>query len=340
MRRILYLLYYFKGLDWVTFNLFMDFVRKRTGSSSFTLWCRIIYSSLHYNISLLEYFQFRFYEIPDVEKETYAGTGFMYEYQLKMNPKDSRLVLADKHKFLKEYSQFVRHQHASLKELEDNRVKAEVLLKNPSGKVVLKSSKGQCGIGVEVHPTESFSGNTLIGRLRESNNDLAEEFVEQHESLMKLSPSGLNTIRIITQLNAKDEVDILGARLRITVNSTVDNMAAGNMAAPININTGRVEGAGVYSNITKTDQKIHPVTGVSIIDFQIPYWNETVTMVKAAAIHNKNNRSIGWDVAITNNGPELIEGNHDWCKLLWQLPVKRGLKAELLKYLVNIHSEI
>ena len=33
-----------------------------------------------------------------------------------------------------------------------------------------------------------------------------------------------------------------------------------------------------------------------------------------------------------NEGPELIEGNHDWCKLLWQLPVNKGLKHVLEKY--------
>ena len=50
---------------------------------------------------------------------------------------------------------------------------------------------------------------------------------------MELSPSGLNTIRIITQINEQGGVDIIAARLRITVNSSVDNLAAGNIAAPI-----------------------------------------------------------------------------------------------------------
>jgi hypothetical protein len=35
---------------------------------------------------------------------------------------------------------------------------------------------------------------------------------------------------------------------------------------------------------------------------------------------------------MTENGPDLIEGNHDWCKLLWQLPVNRGMKSELDHY--------
>ena len=150
---------------------------------------------------------------------------------------------------------------------------------------------------------------------------------------MQLSPSGLNTIRIFTQLNRNDEVEFLGARLRLTVDSEVDNLAAGNLAAPIDINTGIVNGKAVYSDITKSDESLHPITKQEIEGFKIPFWDKTIVMVKEAAKMHPQNRSIGWDVAITNNGPELLEGNHNWCKLLWQLPVKKGMKEELVKYL-------
>ena len=75
--------------------------------------------------------------------------------------------------------------------------------------------------------------------------------MEQHPEMNRLSPSGLNTVRIITQLNKEGGVDYLGARLRITINLSVDNLAAGNMAASIDIETGEVIGQGVYSDITK-----------------------------------------------------------------------------------------
>jgi hypothetical protein len=162
--------------------------------------------------------------------------------------------------------------------------------------------------------------------------DLAEEFVVQHPALMELSHSGLNTVRVFTQLY-EGSVDFLGARLRISVNSPVDNMAAGNLAAPIDIETGIVNGPGVYSDIIKEDKTIHPLTGKAIAGFVIPNWNEVIELAKKAALLTPENRSVGWDIAITENGPELIEGNHNWCKLLWQLPVKKGLKKELEKYL-------
>jgi hypothetical protein len=333
IKRLFYLGYYFKELDKNKLKKFIDFVSKQTKKSKFSIWLDMIQSSLLYNISLLEYFNFKFYEISKAEKQTFAGTGFMYEYQLIMNPKKSRFVLEDKIVFLKEYSAFVNHKFASLIDLQKNKNIGLDILQNQSGKIVLKDSKGQCGNGVTVRKSSDLNEVTLIEDLIATSNDYVEEFVLQHNDLMSLSPSGLNTIRIITQLNKNNNVDILGCRLRITINSSVDNLAAGNIAAPIDEITGKVNGPGVYSDITKQDEFTHPITGVPIIGFQVPYWSETMEMVKNAALINTINKSIGWDIAITNNGPELIEGNHDWCKLLWQLPVKKGLKPILKTYL-------
>lgn len=331
LKRIIYLGYYFKELDWEKLNKFIDYVADEKGISYFKLWKDSIVSSLKYNISITEYFLFRFYELSEAERATYAGTGYMYEYQKLMNPPTSRKILIDKKLFLQAYSKFVRHPYLAMEEIQTSD-RTEALLHNQTGKIVLKKSDGQCGVGIEVKNAAEFDKKSLYKHLKATGNDMVEAFVQQHKQLNALSPSGLNTIRIITQLSTEDEVDIIGTRLRITVNSAVDNLAAGNIAAPIDPDSGIVTGPGIYSDITKEDKEKHPVTGVSIVGFKIPFWKETLAMVKEAALLHKENRSIGWDVAITDEGPELIEGNHDWCKLLWQLPVKRGLKPVLETY--------
>ena len=334
-KKILYFFYYLKELDRKKFQLFLNKAKKETGKSAVSIVTDILQCIFKYNISILEYFQFHFYKLSNEARETYAGTGYMYEYQLKMNPKASRSVLENKLEFLDAYGKFVHHNYAALTSLENEPAIAEKLLANKSGKLVFKNSHGQCGNGVEVVSVSGLNKQKMVERLKENGNDYVEEFVVQHPALMKLSPSGLNTIRIITQLNDQDKVDIIGARLRITINSTVDNMAAGNIAAPIDIESGIVEGPGVYSDITRGDEFFHPVTKTEIVGFKVPFWKESVQMVTEAALKNKGNRSVGWDVAITENGPELIEGNHNWCKLLWQLPVKKGLKPVLESYLGN-----
>lgn len=334
INRFLYLGYYVKQLDRKKFFQFLAFANQESRKSKLVLLLDCLFSVFVYNISILEYFQFGFFRIPEKEKKHWAGTGYMYEYQLKMNPKSARTILDDKRLFYKNYSRFFVHPVASLEELLRDPSIAGSLLENLGGKVVFKVADGKCGAQVEIRSSDDFDGNSLISYMKENAYDLIEAFIIQHPKLNQLSPSAVNTVRVFTQLNRQDEVEILGCRLRISVNSPVDNMAAGNLAAPIDDLTGVVAGPGVYSDITKKDEEFHPITGVKIPGFQIPFWPEILVMVKEAAVLHPQNRSIGWDIVVTEKGPGLIEGNHDWCKLLWQLPVKKGLRPLLEKHLM------
>lgn len=337
-KRSLYLAYYLKQLDREKFKLFFDYTINKTGFSKSYILRDIIQSVFEYNISILEYFQFRFFELDKKEREKWAGTGYMYEYQLRMNPMEQREILDDKTLFYKHYGEFFVHKVADVEELRSQPEVVDALLSNSSGKLVFKIANGKCGDQVEIKKCEYFYQNDIVEFMKANGYGLVEEFIDQHPSINRLSPAAVNTVRIITQLNDTGGVDILGHRLRISVNSPVDNMAAGNLAAPIDETTGRVSGPGVYSDITKSEQIYHPVTNVKIVGFQVPFWPETLQMVKKAALLHPQNKSIGWDVVITERGPGLIEGNHDWCKLLWQLPVKSGLKFNLKKYLENQES--
>jgi hypothetical protein len=329
LKRILYLGYYFKQLDWQLMSKFLDFAAKQQNVSKIRLWISAMYSTLRYNISLLEYFQFRFFELKSEDRIQWAGTGFMYEFQRRMNPPDARKILDNKVLFAQKYKALIRHQVFGIEEMINDKKNAEKLLRNTTGNLVLKVAAGKCGKGVEIRNANEFSADTLIEFMQKQGYDLAEEFIVQHIDMSALSPSAVNTVRIFTQLDNNYQVHILGCRLRISINSPVDNLAAGNAAAPIDERSGIVSGPAVFSDITKADIDIHPITHTPIVGFQIPFWNETMEMAHKAALMHPENKSIGWDIAITPDGPDLIEGNHDWCKLLWQLPVKKGLKPML-----------
>jgi len=332
IRRIVYLIYYLKELDLEKFRKYITYASEICGRTKIRLFIDMLSSVFRHNISMLDYFNLRFYSMDDTERTKWAGTGFMYEYQLKMNPKVEREVLADKIMFLNHFKQFVNRAFSGIDDLRKNNQRAMELLHNFSGSLVLKNSRGQIGAEVEVVRTDGLTVERLIEHMERNKYDLAEEYVIQHSDLMALSPTGLNTVRIITQLTGEN-VDFIGGRLRISVNSHVDNMAAGNIACAVDLNSGIVTGPGVFSDIRKPQHHFHPVTGMKITGFRIPFWEEVLNIARCAALLTPGNRSVGWDIAITPAGPELIEGNHNWCKLLWQLPVNKGLKHELEKYM-------
>ena len=332
VRRILYFLYYLKELDRAKFRKFLRYAGKESHRSAIVLRFDVMYSSFRYNISILDYFYFRFFMLDHEERMKWAGTGYLYEYQLHMNPKGARKLLENKIIFLNRFTAYAKRDFADITRVKSAKDLMSKILSNKSGRLVIKGSCGQTGSEVEVVDCAGHNPESLLKLMNEKKFDLVEEYVVQHPALMELSPSGLNTVRVFTQLTSAG-VDFLGARLRISVNSPVDNMAAGNLAAPVDLEVGTVSGPGVYSDITKSECNVHPITKKQITGFKIPFWNEVIEMSIGAALLCPENRSVGWDIAITENGPELIEGNHNWCKLLWQLPVKQGLKMELGKYL-------
>lgn len=327
-RRTAYLGYYLRRMNWPLLRRFMRHTREVEGMGPLRQSAWLVGDSLRYNISPLEWYQFGFAGLAGKEKAAWAGTGTMYEFQRRANPPGARKLLSDKRRFYQAYREFFRHSLWSIEELTASPVLAERILAEYS-RLVFKDATGNCGSSVQVHPTAELSALQLVAWMRQQGFDMVESFVEQHADLQALSPSAVNTVRIFTLLDPQGEYQVLGCRLRISVNSPVDNLAAGNLAAPIDDVTGIVNGPGVYSDITRAPETQHPVTGTPIEGFQLPYWAETLELVRQASLKHPENRSIGWDLVITPEGPGLIEGNHDWCKLVWQLPVGRGLKALL-----------
>ncbi len=335
LKRIVYFGYYIKKMNWKLLFKFFNHVNVEHKKGKVTTFFDMLFCVFNYNIAPLEYFQFRFFEKSSSERKEWAGTGYMYEAIYKLNPHKNNYVLNDKIFFLNHYKKFIKHSFFTLKEIQTDKDSIQNFISEKKSKIVLKNSHGNCGIGIEIIESSAIPVEKIPQRLIDGGNNLIEEFVIQHSLLNKLSPSGLNTLRVITIIDKQGEVQILGVRLRISVNNIVDNLAAGNIAAEVDQETGIVVGPGVYSDIAKKEEQYHPISGIKIVGFEIPYFKEAIDLACNAALHNILNKTVGWDIAITDKGPDIIEGNHDWCKLLWQLPAKRGLKYMLEPYAVN-----
>lgn len=331
LRRYIYFCYYLRETDWKELRHYLSYLHENGGHSRLRLLLDAFYSTFRYNIAIIDYFNFRFFDLDTTGRETYAGTGFMYEFHREMNPPDKRAILHDKLRFLDAYAPFIRHAHCTIDDVERNSDRFQAVLASSGDCIVLKDALGQCGWGVDVVDA-SMAQDALLKLMRERGYNLVEAYVQQHPRLAELSPSGLNTVRMVTIIDQNDKVHILGAILRMSVNSFVDNIAMGNIAAPIDPATGKLQSEGVYKDFTKSSVAQHPVTDTQIVGFKIPHWDAVLEMIEQAALHDRSNRSIGWDVAITENGPSLIEGNHNWCKFLWQLPYQKGLKHRILEF--------
>ena len=131
--RLVYFAYYLKNCDYSKLNNFQMYVRSLTGDGKLSQWVSVFFNSLRYNISIFEYYQFRFWEKNHTEKLSWAGTGYMYEFQKKMNPLDKRNILDDKRLFFKKYSKYFKIRIWIMQEMLLFFIKLNVKILNKKG---------------------------------------------------------------------------------------------------------------------------------------------------------------------------------------------------------------
>lgn len=69
---------------------------------------------------------------------------------------------------------------------------------------------------------------------------------------------------------------------------------------------------------------IHPSTNEKVIGFEIPNWKGCLDFVFSANKLVPTARLIAWDVAILENGFEMVEANYDGDPNFMQAPEKEG----------------
>ena len=76
-----------------------------------------------------------------------------------------------------------------------------------------------------------------------------------------------------------------------------------------------------------------PGTDKKFVGFKLPHWPEVKEVALKAAGVLPWARAIGWDIAIADRGPVLIEGNAEWSTSLLQIPAPHGLMSGEFKSL-------
>jgi hypothetical protein len=150
----------------------------------------------------------------------------------------------------------------------------------------------------------------LAARIREPF--LLQERVLQHERLARLHPASINTLRLTTVLLG-GEVTPLAALVRIGTNgSVVDNLGSGGIVVRLDLARGTLDGPGFYLPGHGTTCSQHPNSGVQLDGYEIPMVAEALDL--AVSFHRALQPifTVGWDIAITPNGPCVLEGNSHW----------------------------
>lgn len=163
----------------------------------------------------------------------------------------------------------------------------------------------------------AFNKESIYGIFTEvyRSEYLFQETIMQHPALIALNPSCLNTIRLDTFTDQNGNIEVISAYLRMSIsNLCVDNISSGGCSVGINLDNGTLKKVG-HSSIHiagATVFKEHPLTKTVFENFKIPFFNQVMELAIKTASLMPGLRMVGWDIAIGESEPFLIEGNWDY----------------------------
>jgi hypothetical protein len=198
----------------------------------------------------------------------------------------------------------------------------------------LAGLQGQGAFPLCIESGKIYSGAKEISvaelKKKMSGRYLWQQRVTQHPVMSRLHPESVNTLRIVT-FNVNGNIEVFCGVLRTGVNgSPVDNWGAGGISIPIDIETGLVKEEGFFKPGYGGRVKVHPNSGITFLGFEIPFFKESLDLIRRFHEHLYGIHSIGWDVAITEHGPLLIEANEDWDGS-FAMSVEKDFKSRFLK---------
>jgi hypothetical protein len=156
-----------------------------------------------------------------------------------------------------------------------------------------------------------------------SSKYIIQAAIKQHYAISEIYPYSVNTLRIHSCIYKNGQVGVISVFMRFgSQGSIVEAGGLGTIFIEVDIQSG-VLGRLAQKNFQYGGQifKNHPDTGFSFDGFQIPYFFEAINIVKEAS-YLLPVGLVGWDVAISENGPILIEGNINFG--LWAAQIANG----------------
>ena len=162
---------------------------------------------------------------------------------------------------------------------------------------------------------------------------IIQDRIRPHPDLAAVVPDVCPTLRIMT-LN-QGEIRVTGAILRFGDGDVpADNAGAGGIAFFVD-ESGKL-GRGVHSvNGRSVFRTAHPRTAVQVSGANVPFWTQALELAMESARKLPQLTYLGWDIAITADGPLVLETNSASGVLSLQKLNDRGLLAGPMRAVID-----
>lgn len=303
MEKIKYLFKRILKLDYSNMIKIAKAVSKKTNKNLLFILFDMTKCGLKYQAGYYDYQEFEFYNLNKEQRETYLTRGKNNEIIKKFNDKSKFYIFDNKEEMYKIYNKFLKRQWMVLNE---NNYNDFLDFFKQNKVIIVKPIDGEGGKGIEKYEYINDEESKIVySSLLFKKQLLVEQCIKQHPDMNKLYNKSVNTLRMFT-FYKDGQAYFLQAILKVGNGGVVDNFSSGGMYTYVDD-----EGTVYAEAIDQMDNKYykHPISNETIVGFKVPMFKEAVGKVEEAAKVVPEMGYIGWDVAISEDGPVLVEGN-------------------------------
>ena len=287
-------------------HMYINQIHENYGSSRVLTACDMCVCAAKRGIGYRDYTVFGFAKVKGEKRDTFLTYNKNVALSSAANDPEYTPFFKDKLKFDEKFSDFIGREWLNLEKADEGEFSAfcqkhkTVFAKYP------RSFGGQQIEKIETDEKTDFS--SLYQKLKENGQVLVEQKICQHHTMNELCPSSVNSVRIVTLRDKNGTVHYLYSLLRFgNGTKAVDNITSGGMYILLD-SDGR-SASKAFCDKTGLFYETHPLTGVDLLNCEVPMHKEAVELCKKGANVVPEVGYIGWDAAITEDGPVLIEGN-------------------------------
>lgn len=159
---------------------------------------------------------------------------------------------------------------------------------------------------------------------------VVQELIKSHEDIRIYNASALNCTRIVTYWNNNETAYLSGFQAFAIAGQQTDSWGKGAIYVGFDENTGLLTEKGFKHPVRFESSVVreHPDNHISFKNVAVPFLKESVELCVKAHQCFPFTFIIGWDVAITDAGPVIIEGNERPGINAVQI-INKGLRSEI-----------
>lgn len=268
-------------------------------------WCLV-----RYGARPIDYVRFEFHKKSAKERNRYL-TIYRYFHLLRKFGADNEAT----HGKIAEYKTFAKYIHRPWM-VADNETNSETIKSfiAKQGIVFAKPNMGDQGKGVlKIKSNDSQAIEQLLNDSQKSPFVVEGAIINAPE-IAAINPSSLNTVRAFTLIKHDGTAEIISILLRVGMpGMVVDNWGSGGVCYNFDLVTGICDRAGVDKK--RQPYITHPGSNIQMVGFRLPNFDQLKQLILEISQKVPQARFVGWDIAITPDGYELVEmncpGGHD-----------------------------